>query len=258
MENGQQHNHQPEDQVEATLAVAHTETKETKPPYAHFLLPGAILLGALIVSGTLLYTRGSFGGGKAQINGAGSAKQEEPVEVKLGPNEHMLGSQNAKVTIVEFSDFQCPFCRRFWSDALPQIKKEYLDTGKAKFIYKHYPLSFHAGAKPAAEASECANDQSKFWEYHDKIFAEQEKQGQGTIQFGKPELKKWAGQIGLNVSQFNQCLDSGKYSKLVDDNFAYGSELGVSGTPTTFINGQRLVGAQPFASFKTIIDGILK
>lgn len=249
---------QPVPEAEATLAVAHSGGGQAKPPYAHFLLPGAILLGALIVSGTLLYTRGSFGGGKAQIGGAGTAKQEKPVEVKLGPNEHMLGNANAKVTIVEFSDFQCPFCRRFWSDALPQIKKEYVDTGKAKFVYKHYPLSFHPGAKPAAEGSECANEQGKFWEFHDKVFSEQEKQGQGTIQFGKPELKKWAGQIGLNISQFNQCLDSGKYSKLVDDDFAYGSELGVSGTPTTFINGQRIVGAQPFTSFKAVIDSLFK
>lgn len=258
MEN--QENQENQNQIEAVPAVAHTDTgnSQVKPPYVHFLLPGAILLGALIISGTIFYTRGSFGVGKAQIGGAGTVREEKPVQVKLGPNEHMLGNPNAKVTIVEFSDFQCPFCRRFWADALPQIKKEYVDTGKAKFIYKHYPLSFHPGAKPAAEASECANEQGKFWEYHDKIFAEQAKQGQGTIQFGKPELKNWASQIGLNTSQFNQCLDSGKYFKLIEDSVAYGSEIGVSGTPTTFINGQRLVGAQPFVSFKAVIDGLLK
>ena len=77
--------------------------------------------------------------------------------------------------MVEFSDFQCPFCRTFWSGVLPQIKKEYIDTGKVRFVYRDYPLSFHPAAQPAAEAAECADDQSKFWEMHDKIFSEQEK-----------------------------------------------------------------------------------
>ena len=246
-----------ENQVGATLAVVHTEAKQrAKPPYAHFLLPGAILIAALIVSGALFFTRGN-GGGTARISGT-AKEPAEKVDVKVGDSDHVLGNSNAKVTIVEFSDFQCPFCRRFWSEALPEIRKNYVDTGKARFVYKHFPLGFHAGAKPAAEGTECANDQGKFWEMHDKIFEEQEKQGSGTIQFTKQDVGKWAAAVGLNMSQFNQCVNSGKYSKLVEDDIAYGSQLGVSGTPTTFINGQRIVGAQPFASFKTVIDGLLK
>ena len=226
-----------------------------KPFYAQFILPGAILLAALIVSGTLLFTRG---GGTAQIGGAGTKDPAEKVDLKVVASDHVLGDPNAKVTIIEFSDFECPFCRSFWSGALAEIKTNYIDTGKAKFIYKHFPLNFHPGAGPAAEASECANDQGKFWQFHDKVFEEQAKQGQGTIQFGKPEIVKWAGAVGLNMSQFNECFNSGKYTQRVSDDMAQGTAAGVSGTPTTFVNGQRIVGAQPFASFQAVIDGLLQ
>ncbi|MBI2670295.1 MAG: DsbA family protein [Candidatus Yanofskybacteria bacterium] len=227
---------------------------ETKPVYAQFILPGAILLAALIVSGTLLYTRG--GDVTAQISG--SVVKSEKTEIKISSSDHILGNQKAKITIVEFSDFQCPFCRSFWNGAFQEIKTNYIDTGKAKFVYKHFPLSFHSAAQPAAEASECANDQSKFWEFHDKIFEEQAKLGQGTIQFGKPEIIKWAAAIKLNMPQFNECFNSGKYAQRVSDDMAQGSKAGVGGTPTTFINGQKIVGALSFASFKAVIDGLLK
>lgn len=249
--------------VKKEISEAATEAEDTsvqqpvsKPVYTQFILPGVILLAALIVSGTLLYTRG--GNSTAQIGGSGANQPVGKIDVKVGSNDHVLGNKNAKVTIVEFSDFQCPFCRSFWNGALSQIKKDYIDTGKAKFVYKHFPLDFHPGAKPAAEGSECASEQGKFWEMHDKIFEEQAKQGQGTIQFTKQDVIKWAAAVGLNMNQFNQCFDSGKYAKLVSDDSAYGSTLGVSGTPTTFINGQKIVGALPFANFQTIIEGLLK
>lgn len=244
-------------EVEVELAVQKEPVlAETaaKPFYAQFILPGAILLAALIVSGTLLFTRG---GGTAQIGGAGTKDPAEKVDLKVAASDHVLGDPNAKVTIVEFSDFECPFCRSFWSGALVDIKKNYIDTGKAKFIYKHFPLSFHPGAGPAAEAAECAGDQGKFWEFHDKAFEEQAKQGQGTILFGKPEIVKWAKATGLDMTQFSECFNSGKYAQRVIDDTAQGTAAGVSGTPTTFVNGQRIVGAQPFASFATLIDDIL-
>lgn len=244
-------------EVIAEVAVAGVnKPSEAKPIYIQFLLPGAILLAAIIVSGTLLYTRGVIGG-IAQIGGSG-ANQQDKVEIKLNPNDHVLGNQKAKVTIVEFSDFQCPFCRNFWKETLPEIKKNFIDTGKVKFVYKHFPLSFHSGAKPAAEGAECANEQGKFWEMHDKIFQEQSKKGEGTIEFTTQDVAKWAATIGLDVQQFNQCVSSDKYLKLIDDDTAYGITLGVSGTPTTFVNGKRIVGAQPYDSFRTIIEGLLK
>ncbi len=166
----------------------------------------------------------------------------------------VLGKKDAKVTIVEFGDLQCPFCRSYFNTSFQQIKKEYIDTGKVKYYFRHYPLPFHAMAKPAAMAVECANEQGKFWELHDLIYVEQEKQGQGTIDFTNDDLKTWAANAGLNTGQFNQCLDSGKYASVVDEDMQAGNTAGVSGTPTFFINGEMIVGAQPFDSFKALID----
>lgn len=180
-----------------------------------------------------------------------------PVNVSVD-DDAFLGKKNAPVTMIEFSDFQCPFCRSLWRETLPQIKKEYIDTGKVKFVYRDFPLSFHSGATPAAEGAECARDQGKFWEMHDAIFEEQQKQGSGTIQFTADDVKKWAANIGLNTTKFNQCLDSGKYKQEVEKDIADGSAAGVSGTPATFINGRLISGAYPFAAFKVIIDEELK
>ncbi|MBI2063788.1 MAG: DsbA family protein [Candidatus Yanofskybacteria bacterium] len=251
-------NEMPESGIEPEVAPEAVDVQQpaSKPAYAQFILPGAILLAALIVSGTLLYTRG--GNGAAQIGGSGANQPAEKVDIKINSDDHVLGNKNAKITIVEFSDFQCPFCRSFWSGAFPEIKKNYIDTGKARFVYKHYPLDFHSGARPAAEASECANDQGKFWEFHDRVFEEQTKLGQGTIQFGNPEIVKWAGALGLNMDQFNECFNSGKYAQRVSDDMAQGTKAGVGGTPTSYVNGQKIVGAQPYTIFQAIIEGLLK
>lgn len=166
----------------------------------------------------------------------------------------LLGNRNAKVTVIEFSDFQCPFCRKYWTETLPQIEKEYIDKGLAKYAFRHFPLSFHPQAMMAAIASECANEQGKFWEFHDKLFEEQEKQSQGTIQFSKDDMKQWAQELSLNTDVFSQCLDSEKYKSLVKKDFEEGQAAGVSGTPAFFVNGKKIVGAQPFSAFKTLID----
>ncbi len=217
---------------------------------SNLFLPISILIAAVLISGTILYSKNNSTPQPGQPTPGAKAK----VDIKISPEDHVLGNEDAKVTIVEFSDFQCPFCRSFWKDTLSQIRTEYIDTGKAKLVYKHFPLDFHPSAKIAAQASECASEQSKFWEMHDKIYAEQEKLGTGTVQFTAKDLKKWAVQIGLEAKAFNACLDSGKYAARVDSDAAYGAQLGVSGTPSFFVNGQLTVGAQPFATFKALID----
>jgi len=169
-------------------------------------------------------------------------------------NVPMEGSKNAKVQVVVFSDFQCPFCERFYSDAYKQIKTNYIDAGKDVAVYfKHFPLSFHPEAQKAAEAAQCAYDQkgnAGFWAMHDKMFENQ-------ASLSVDNEKKWAREINLNGAEFDSCLDSGKNAKLVADSEAYGQTLGVSGTPTVFINGQSVVGAQPFSAFKQVIDAQL-
>ncbi len=171
---------------------------------------------------------------------------EKRVEVAaIGPSK---GPENAPITIVEFSDFQCPFC----SKALPnvdEVMKAY--EGKVRLVFRHYPLSFHKEAPKAAEASLCAADQNKFWEYHDKLFA-----NQGALKV--EDLKKHAADLGLDVARFNECLDSGKKAEIVKKDTEDGEKAGVTGTPAFFINGIALSGAVPASEFKSIIDAELK
>lgn len=171
----------------------------------------------------------------------------------------LLGDKNAKVTIVEFSDFQCPFCKRFIDDTWEQLKKEYVDSGKANISFRHLPLvSIHPNAQKAAEASECANEQSKFWEMHDKLFTTQDTWSAQAAETASASFTSYAGELGLNTDQFSTCLTSGKFAEAVTKDSADAAAAGATGTPAFFINGYILVGAQPFANFKTEIDKYLQ
>jgi len=162
-------------------------------------------------------------------------------------SDHVRGDFNAPITLVEFSDFECPFCERHYP-TMNQIISNY--KGKVRMVYKHYPLSFHPSAQKAAESSECAGEQGKFWEYHDKLF---ENQPSG---FSVDKFKQWAVDLKLNAKKFNDCLDAGKYASKVQADFQEGSQKGVNGTPATFVNGQLVSGAVPYESFKQIIDNL--
>lgn len=154
------------------------------------------------------------------------------------------GSPEASVHIVEFSDFQCPFCKRSFPIVL-RILEEYGD--KIHFIYRDFPLKSHAYAQKAAEAAECAQDQDSFWPMHNKIFKNQNKM---TI----VDLKRYGDEIGLDKLKFDQCLDSGKYTNEVKSDYEDGERAGVRGTPTFFINDQVVNGAESFEKMKAIID----
>lgn len=169
-----------------------------------------------------------------------------------------LGKQNAKVTMIEFSDFQCPYCKRFYDETFRQLKKDYIDTGKVRFAFRHLPLDIHPLAPKAAEASECANDQKKFWEYHSALFEKFDSWVSETADTAPTKLTEFAGDIGLNTEQFSECLSSGKYTQKVTQDKAVGEGAGATGTPTFFINGQKLVGAFHYQTFKTILDQELK
>jgi protein-disulfide isomerase len=154
------------------------------------------------------------------------------------------GPQTALVTIVEFSDFQCPYC----ANAGPTVKR-ILETYKdqVRVVFRDYPLNFHAQAPKAAEAASCANEQGKFWEMHDRLFANQQK-----LQVA--DLKQHAAALGLNSQTFDQCLDSGKYGSEWRQDMEDGTRAGVNGTPAFFVNGRLLSGAQPFEAFSRVID----
>lgn len=166
------------------------------------------------------------------------------VEIEGHP---MKGSPDAPVTIVEFSEFQCPYCGRYTQETFPLIDETYIQTGKVKYVFRHFPLNFHEYAQKAAEASACAEEQGMFWEYHDVLFANQDA-------LDVDSLKQYAADLGLDMAKFNACLDSGAMADRVQQDVSDGAVLGVSGTPAFFINGIALFGAQPFSSFQDLIE----
>lgn len=241
-----------------------------------WIIAGSILLGGLIISASILSSSGKFqkladSGSPvvAQPSGSPTPTAQQPSGQPSGPvkvsvdNDPVLGDKNAPVTLIEFSDYECPFCKRAFTDVLPELKKTYIDTGKVKLVYRDFPLSFHANAQKEAEAAECARSQSNdvtYFKFHDQIFTQTTAGGTGLALTQLPVIAK---NLGLNVNQFQQCLDSGKFKDEVAKDIADGSAAGVSGTPSWIIGtsskdgqveGQLIVGAQPFSAFKTIID----
>ncbi len=174
------------------------------------------------------------------------AEYEVPrAEIPLGTRELTLGNPNAPVTFVEFSDIECSFCARFYSDGLVGVRN-LVDQGKVYFVYKHFPLTGHPEAIPGALAIECAADQGKWVEMHDLIFENQES-------IGTSQYKSWAIQLGLDSTEFNDCFDNEKHISKINADFELGKAIGVSGTPKSFANGIVISGAQPFLSFENII-----
>lgn len=173
------------------------------------------------------------------------ANREYEVELGEAP---VKGPEDAPVTIVEWSDFQCPFCNRV-APTLAQIEKEYGD--KVRIAFKHLPLSIHAQAPQAHAAAEAAHRQGRFWEMHDKIFANQRDLSVAT-------LERHAREIGLDMEQYRRDVASASVKQRIDADMAQASELGVSGTPAFFINGRFLSGAQPYPNFKRMIDAALE
>ncbi|MBI2091997.1 MAG: thioredoxin domain-containing protein [Deltaproteobacteria bacterium] len=169
------------------------------------------------------------------------------VNIEAGDNPS-IGPKNAPVTIIEFTDYQCPFCGRV-RPTIAQITDEYKD--KVRYVLRDFPLSFHQYSKKSHEAAHCAGDQGKYWEYNKELWGHQQ-----ALQVEK--LKEYAKSVGLNTKKFDECLDESKYAKKVEENVAAGSEAGAQGTPSFFINGIFLSGARPLADFKAIIDEELK
>jgi len=195
------------------------------------------------------------GGAAAQVAAGNDAAGGGAVQPTAGPVDVSVdddpgqGPEDAAVTIVEFSDFQCPYCARFQQETLPQILSNYGDS--VRFVYRDFPLtSIHANALKAAEASECADDQGKYWEYHDLLF-------QNQAALDEESLKGYAASLELDTATFDDCLASGKYTQEVAKDLQAGTDAGVQGTPSFFINGAPLRGAQPYAAFQAAIEAAL-
>ena len=222
------------------MEETHKKPAVSKPNWLLGLaLPAIFLLG--LGSGWLIWGRDTAPS-DTQVNIAPDVKR---YDVPEGGNPS-IGPENAAITIIEFSDYQCPFCVRWYSDVYARLMDEY--KGKIRFVYRDFPLySIHPNAESAAEAANCAGEQGAYWQYHNALF--EHKNG-----LGGDDYLKYAGELGLNTDQFGKCVSEGRFKDEVAADFKFASELGVSSTPTFFVNGLAVVGAQPYEVFKQIID----
>lgn len=242
----------------------HVKPRDWWLPYA---TPASIVLAGALIAGAIFFAGGAgpVGLQKAEVGLTGSNKPTSApppsgdgtgsagkVELNVGSDDHIRGNPSAPVTIVEFSDLQCPFCQRF-HPTLQQALAEYGD--QVRWVYKHFPLdAIHPNARPAAEASECVAEQKGndgFWQFVDGVFENQSRIG--------PDLyRELAQNIGLNMGQFDDCVSSRKYQQKVEDQYQQGVAAGVRGTPGSFVNGEAVSGAVPYDTLKAAIDKALQ
>lgn len=241
--------------------------------------PVAIIIGCLVISVSVLIaggvikigpkTNGKVAG--VQTNTPAPAQQDlqPPTSGKVSVDDDpVLGSKDAGVTLIEFSDYECPFCKRHFTDVYPSLKKDYIDTGKVKMVFRDYPLPFHDPiATFEANAASCAREQggdSAYYKFHDAIFTKTKSNGNGLT---KDDVYQFASDLGLNQANLKTCADSLKYAEEVKKDVADGGSAGVSGTPSFFvgksdpsgtITGNLIVGAQPYTAFQSAIDPLLK
>lgn len=261
----------------------HTDVKEGLPQIktsvrnpidrSMLILPGSIIVFALIIGGSIIYAAKNIIAPRiaaqqqnlqttAPATGQANPDTTGPVKVSID-DDAVLGDKNAPITIIEFADFECPFCKSSFEELLPELKKDYIDTGKVKLVYRDFPLDFHENAQKEAEAAECARDQGgdvTFFKYHDELYNQTKSNGTGLALTQLPVI---ARSLRLDTNQFQECLDSNKYKGEVNKDLSDGMAAGVTGTPTWFMGKvnddgtmttTQLSGAQPFAVFKTIID----
>ncbi len=235
-----------------------------------YVIPVAILIAGAMIAGAVAYTNR---GARSPAQPAAAAVGQTVTDSKtIAGDAPFLGSPDAPVALVEFADFQCPFCAATegvdnevsaslksrdpsWQAAIPLVIKNYVATGKVKFAYRDFAF-LGPESEWASEGAACANEQGKFWQYHDYLYRHQNGENQGA--FSKDNLKHFALVLGLDGNKFNACLDSDKFLPAVRKAKSDGSALGVSGTPATFIGGHALIGAVPYDQFSAAIEAELQ
>jgi len=215
------------------------------------LLPLAFVLGLSV--GYLFWGRNP---GPAQPVSQAAAPQQAQAQTQATQavkrydvpvdDDPAIGPEDAPITLIEFSDFECPYCRRWHEEVYTRLRQEYPD--QVRIVFRDFPLSsIHPNAVPAAEAANCANEQGAFWDFQDKLFS-------GEYELGTEAYMQYAEDLGLDTQSFQECVDTGRYYDEVMADFEYASNLGVRSTPTFFLNGIPLVGAQPYEMFKQVIE----
>lgn len=221
---------------------------------SHFYSALTVLaFAAGVLLGYVVWGLDSAAGVNPTANQAPGAVVEAPVtaqpefkryDIPTG-NSYAIGPADAPITIVEFSDYQCPFCRRWHDEVYGELLAAY--PGKIRLVYRHFPLSsIHPDATSAAEAAMCAGEQDAYWPFHEKLFSSEA--------LGNSTYLQYAQDLGLNMSSFESCINDRKYQQAVDEDLNFAVDLGIRSTPTFFINGLAVVGAQPLNVFQQIID----
>lgn len=229
-------------------------TEKNKLWLQQLLVPASIIIAGIIIAGAIFITNNKSSNQVTTIKQGVAAQPTQPASkpnLNITDQDHIRGNKSAPVTIVEFSDMQCPFCKRF-HPTVKQALQEYGD--KVRWVYKHFPLdSIHPEARPAAEASECVWEQKGddgFWQFVDGVFENQNR-------IGSDLYRELAKQIGVNMNQFEQCVKNRKYQQKVENQYQEGILAGVRGTPGNFVNGYPLPGAVSYQTLKVAIEGAL-
>ena len=215
----------------------------------------SILIAAFVIGGSFIYGAG-VNGTPDENKGANVADILGEAPKGVTPtidDDVILGDPNAPVTVIEFSDYQCPFCKKLFDETETVIRTKYIETGKVKMVLRDFPLEqIHPFARAASEAAECAKDQGRYWEYHDALFAKQ------SLMTGDAAFFSGiAKELGFNVKEFDSCVSTRKYKDEVDKDIQDGIAAGVQGTPATFINGKLVSGAVPVSVFESEIEAAL-
>ncbi len=282
-----EHHHQNEEanrdvevEVDAVAMAVSPEPEppmEPKKPKRDLFLPISILVAAIVIGGAVvfatLYHGGSASGSGTVANApqaAGNQAAAAPAApapvtntavMTLGPRDAILGNPSATVTIVEYGDYQCPYCGMFFDQTEPQIVQNYVNTGKVRMVFRDFPF-LGPESTAAANAAQCAEDQNKLWPYHNALYAAKYADftsggGEDDGFFSHAEFIKLAQQVGLNMTQFTSCINNNSDASIVTQEKAAATAAGVNSTPTFFINGQQIIGAQPYSAFQQALNSAL-
>lgn len=229
------------------------------------LRPGLIGLSMLVLGATLaLVVTEIVNNPSSEIIVNDNTKVKEEIIVGVDEDDDpVMGDVNAPILMVEFSDYQCPFCRKFYNETLPSIKKNYIDTGLVRFAYRDLPLVGlgHSDATPAANAAECARKQEgdeMYFAFHDKIFEGQNLLGAGTVTISEENLYAYAEELGLDMDEFTSCQENQDFYEEIQADTAVARSIGINGTPGFVINGRVVTGAYPYETFERLFEQLLQ
>lgn len=227
-----------------------------------YLLPVSILVAGLMISGSVIYLVGGRDASQAVVGGGEATNKQLAVlntggVSQLSDRDVILGDPGAPVTFIEYGDYQCPFCGRFFRQVEVPLREEYIKPGKVRMVFRNFQF-LGPESVAAAEAAECAKDQRQFWAYHDALYEVEIQDGrENNGNLNRDLFLKLAGDLGLDTGVFANCVDSGKYSEQISRDRDDAQAAGVNSTPTSLINGREVRGALPYSQIKSIIDGLL-